>query len=191
MRAKLPILFLLITLASCDLFTTRDPEEPTAPSSSQTPATSPEILFANFKSSIEGKILDNYLACFVDQSFLTKKYSFVAAAGSSVQYPVLTNWGIEAERQYFNNLKSTSTAGSSITLQLSNSVNTPLGDSAIYQVNYTLSVALKDQTLSGDYSGIAQFKIYLDSRNQWVIAHWEDLRKDNSRTWSDLKGRMY
>jgi hypothetical protein len=191
MKKLLLVIILIFSVSSCELFTTRDSEEPTTLSSSQVPATTPDILFSNFKTSIESKIVENYLACFVDPTILQKKYSFIASSGSMAQFPALSNWGLEAERQYFNNIKTISLTGNSISLKLSNKVNTPLGDSAIYQFDYTFSIQTKDQTITGDYKGTAQFKIYLDSRNQWVIVTWEDLRKDDSRSWSDLKGRMY
>ncbi|MDP3582568.1 MAG: hypothetical protein Q8S39_11595, partial [Ignavibacteria bacterium] len=56
-----PILILLVILTSCDMFSTREPELPTTSSSTQVPATTPDILFSNFKSSIEEKIIDNYI----------------------------------------------------------------------------------------------------------------------------------
>jgi hypothetical protein len=182
---------LLVSMASCDLFSTREPELPTTSSSSQIPATTPDILFTNFKSSIESKILDNYLACFADPSFTTKKFIFIASAAATVQFPALNNWGIESERQYFNNLKTISQAGNSIILNMSNQINTSLGDSSIYQVDYALNVTTKDQLITGEYKGTAQFKIYLDKRNQWVIGSWEDIRKSEQKSWSDLKGRLY
>jgi hypothetical protein len=191
MKKLLLASIIIFSVSSCELFTARDSEEPNSLSSSQVPATTPDILFINFKTSIESKIVENYLACFVDQTSLQKKYSFIASSGSMAQFATLSNWGIEAERQYFNNVKTISLAGNSILLKLSNQVNTPLGDSAIYQFDYIFSIQTKDQTIAGDYKGTAQFKIYLDSRNQWVIVSWEDLRKDDGRTWSDLKGRMY
>jgi len=100
------ILILLVGLSSCDLFSTREPELPTTSSITQVPASTPDILFGNFKSSIEEKIIDNYMVCFADPAFSSKKYTFTASAAAFVQYPVLTNWGIESERQYFNNLKT-------------------------------------------------------------------------------------
>ncbi|RJQ59943.1 MAG: hypothetical protein C4517_11725 [Stygiobacter sp.] len=185
------ILILLVGLSSCDLFSTREPELPTTSSITQVPASTPDILFGNFKSSIEEKVIDNYMVCFADPAFSSKKYTFTASAAAFVQYPVLTNWGIESERQYFNNLKTISLNGNSITLSLSKQVNTPLGDSAIYQADYSLTVNTKDQNITGDYKGTVQFKIYLDKRNQWVIGSWEDIRKGDQKSWSDLKGRLY
>ena len=188
---KTAFIFLLIGLASCDLLTTRDSEEPTTSGNNIIPATTPDILFNNFKASLEDKILENYLASFVDGSFLKKSFKYFPSAGSNSQYPALNNWSIESERQYFRNLKSISSQGKSITLSLFNSSNTTFGDSAIYQFEYKLTLVASDQSISGDYTGNTQFKIYLDSRNQWVIVEWNDFRKNNSKSWSDLKGRLY
>jgi len=188
---KIILLLIICVLESCNLFSTREPELPTTSSTSQIPATTPEILFKNFKSSIEEKVVENYLACFVDQAFLNKKFRFVASANSLTQNPALNDWGIEAERQYFNNLKTIALTGNSLNLKLLNLVNTPLGDSAIYQYDYEFQVQTKDESINSTYKGTAQFKINLDKRNQWVITNWQDLSKDNSKTWSDLKGRLY
>lgn len=188
---KYKYLILIIVFNSCNLFSTREPELPTSTSTSQIPATTPEILFTNFRTSIEQKIIENYLACFVDQAFLNKKFKFYASANSLVQNPSLNDWGIEAERQYFNNLKSVSLEGNSLNLTLNNLISTTFGDSAIYQYDYIFNVNSKDASISGVYKGTAQFKINIDKRNQWVITSWQDVSIDNSKTWSDLKGRLY
>jgi len=184
-------LLLVILVSGCDLFTTRSPEQPDTPANSIVPAFSPKILFENLKSSIEQKVLDNYMACFVDSSFLNRKFKFIAASGSVSQYPTLNNWTLESERQYFRWQKAISQSGSSVTLTLSNSFNTQFGDSAEYQFDYDLSLSANDQAISGNYVGIVRFKIFLDSRKQWVIVQWEDSRKSSGQTWSDLKGRSY
>ncbi|MCX7875458.1 MAG: hypothetical protein N2321_04730 [Melioribacteraceae bacterium] len=188
---KIKHLIILTILFGCNFFSTREPELPTSTSTSQIPATTPEILFRNFKSSIEQKAIDNYILCFVDQAFLNKKFKFIASANSLVQNPTLNDWGIESERQYFNNLKSISLEGNSLNLTLNNLINTSFGDSAIYQYDYEFNVNTKDISVTGTYKGTTQFKINLDKRNQWVITSWQDISKDNSKTWSDLKGRLY
>ncbi|MDQ7816794.1 MAG: hypothetical protein RDU14_07170 [Melioribacteraceae bacterium] len=185
------ITFLSAILISCDLLTTRDPEDPDKLGSSNIPATSPQVLLQNLKSSMEEKILENYLACLVDSSFLKKKFQFVPATGSVTQYPVLNIWDLSSERQYFNNLKSNLSQGANISLQFINAVNTPLGDSAIYSLDYTLQITSNNLTFAGQYSGSALLKIFLDSRNQWVIVDWQDIKKENLLCWSDLKGRTY
>jgi len=191
MRIKYLILVLVLFIVSCDLLTTRDPEEPEKLGSNFIPATSPEVLFQNFKSSVEEKIIENYLACLVDSSFLRKKFHFIPAIGSVTQYPVLNNWGYASEKQYFNNFKANLGSGSNVKLNFSNVINTPLGDSAIYIVDYTMQVSSNNITLNGNYIGTAICKIFLDSRNQWVIVEWQDIKRENLACWSDLKGRIY
>ena len=192
MKMKILITFvLLFSMISCDLLTTRDPEKPNTAGNSNIPATTPDILFNNFISSIQNKVLENYLACFVDPTFSNKNFRFFASTGALSQFPSLIVWSVDSERQYFNNMKAISKEGQSISLSLSNVNNTQLGDSAVYQYDYLLSFQANDQNVAGDYQGSAQFKIYLDSRNQWVIAEWYDLRKDNYPSWSELKGRLY
>jgi hypothetical protein len=188
---RLIIILLTLALNGCDLFTTRTPEPPTAPATNSVPATTPDILLSNFQNAVNQKMFDNYFSCLVDSAFLKKRFKFTASAGSSSQYPALTNWNLESEKQYFRNQNTISSAGNSVNLTVSNQLNTQLGDSALYQFDYSLSLLASDQSISGTYQGTVQFKIFLDSRNQWVIVQWDDSRKNNSASWSDLKGRLY
>jgi hypothetical protein len=183
--------FCALILNSCDFLTTRTPEEPIKPGSNFIPSTSPQILFQNLKSSFEEKVLENYLSCLVDSSFLRKNYKFVPAIGSVTHYPILNSFNLGAERQYFSNIKSNLGSGSNITLNYTNIIHTPLGDSAIYSFEYSLQINSNNLTFAGVYSGSALFKIFLDSRNQWVIVEWQDIKKENNSCWSDLKGRTY
>lgn len=192
MRTKIIIsLLLVITFVSCDLFTTRDPESPENPSTNLIPATTPDILFSNLKSSIESKVLEYYLSCFVDQTYLSKDFVFIASGSALTQYPVLSFWNLNSERQYFNNLIANLSEGSSIAISYENQTNSPQGDSSIYSLDYTININSTNAALAGEYKGSAQFKIYLDSRNQWVIVEWLDIKKENYSCWSDLKGKVY
>ena len=186
---KIIFAFLIIGISSCDLLTTRNPEQPDALASNNIPATSPDILFNNLKSSLEEKIVENYMQCFVDQSFLQKEFRFIS---STTQYPILNSWNLDLEKQNFVNLKTRSKTGNSIVLVLSNAVSTQFGDSAIYQIDYNLSLSANDQNLNGVYKGRGEFKIFLDKKNppQWVIVEWRDFAIENALSWSDLKGRL-
>ncbi|MEJ5350278.1 MAG: hypothetical protein WHS65_01670 [Melioribacteraceae bacterium] len=183
------IIIISLLLVSCDIFSTRTPEEPNKPSSSYLTATSPEILFSNFKSSVEEKIIENYISCFVDTSFLKKKFIFIPASGSSAQYPVLNNWTIREEKQYFINLISKLPQGKNIILLIENTQTNLFGDSAVYYFDYALTINSNNQLIGGTFKGTAQFKIFSDSRGQWSIVEWQDIKKENFLCWSDLKGR--
>ncbi|PKL83298.1 MAG: hypothetical protein CVV24_05595 [Ignavibacteriae bacterium HGW-Ignavibacteriae-3] len=188
---KVIVALLVLLVASCDLLTTRNPEQPVTLANANIPATTPDILFDNLKSALEEKVVENYMVCFVDTAFSKKKYRFIPSSGSSSQFPVLNSWNLESERQYFKNQKTVSKAGKSIAFGLSNKLNTQFGDSAIYQFDYNLSIAANDLSISGEYIGTIQFKIALDSRNQWVITEIDDYKKSSFPSWSELKGRLY
>jgi hypothetical protein len=188
---KIIYFLFLLNLFSCDLLTTRNAEQPDTIANSNIPATSPDILFQNLKSSLQEKVLENYMQCFVDSSYSKKKFRYIPSSGSTSQFPVLTNWNLEAERQYFKNQKTISKQGNSITLDLSNQFNTQFGDSAVYQFDYDLNLSANDQSISGEFQGTMQFKISLDSRNQWTIVEMDDFKKNNFQSWSELKGRLY
>jgi hypothetical protein len=187
---KIIIILLTFSLFSCDILNTRPPEQPVTAGNSNIPATSPDILFNNFKSSLHDKILENYTQCFVDQSFPQKDFRFIP---SPTQYSILNNWDIELEKQNFVNLKSRVGTNGTIVLELLNSTTTtPIGDSATYQSDYNLTISANNQSIDGVYKGSGEFKIFLDKRNpqQWVIVEWRDLANGNSLSWSELKGRL-
>ncbi|MBU0559585.1 MAG: hypothetical protein KKG93_08425 [Bacteroidetes bacterium] len=183
------ILFIVIILYGCDLLTTRDPEKPESPRSTFVSATTPELLFNNLKDSFKEKIVENYMACFVDEALSDKKFSFVPSAGSSAQYTILNDWSLSSERQYFLNLRSQVSAKVPIVLDLQNMIANIQSDSAVYQFDYLLSVYINSEVRS--YQGNVQFNIILDSRNFWVVRGWEDIKKQNFSSWSELKGAFH
>ena len=182
------ILILFAFLVSCDIFDTRDPENPDTGRSNNLTATTPDILFSNLINSFSEKIPENYSSCFVDTSFLKRRFNFIPSAGSISQFPSLLQWGPEAEDQYFRNVINLTPVNTPITLSLNNIAENIFGDSAIYQIEYNLIVPFESQMV---YGGTAKFKIFRDSRTQWVIVEWEDIKKEGSSSWSELKGSYY
>ncbi|MBU1101030.1 MAG: hypothetical protein KKA84_11560 [Bacteroidetes bacterium] len=186
------IVFIILTLVtSCDLLNTRDPEDPVIERSSYIVPVSPEILFQNLISSFEEKILENYISCFVDLNYIEKQYRFVPAAGSISQFAELANWSLEAERSYFNNLRTIPGENIPMLLSLYNERSEPIGDSAVYQFDYSLQIPVVDESGSNEYQGSVLFRIYRDSRQQWAIGEWEDIKIEGHISWSELKGRYY
>lgn len=179
----------LISLVSCDLISTREPEIPDTAKSNFVPATTPDLLFANLTNSFKEKIVENYLACFIDPLFLNKEFIFIPSAGSNIQFDIFSDWNIFSERQYFNNVKSASLENTPIILDLTNPVSNIYGDSAIFQYDYSIFLQLENESIS--YKGNCQFNIHNDSRNQWVITRWEDVKSEDFPSWSELKGNYY
>jgi len=188
---KRATIILLLFLSGCDLLTTRDPEPPdNRPSNYLTPSTT-DILLNNFSQSFKDGYVEFYIECLVDPTFLSKKFRFIPSASALQSYPVFNDWTTEGEKQYFNKLRSVIKDNSTVTLSLSNQVFSPQGDSATVSADYHLFFNSKDTNFPSDYQGFLLFKLFLDKRNQWVIVEWQDIKKENYNSWSELKGRLY
>jgi hypothetical protein len=181
------IIILLISTAACDLLDTREPETPNVGGNTFVTPTTPDILFHNLAEAFQDKILENYMACFVDAAFTEKQFKFVPSAGSISQFE---DWNLESERSYFNNLRTVPGDGIPITLTLTNEISNTSSDSAVYQFDYSLIVPIAGQQENNTYRGKALFRIYQNS-NQWSIGEWEDIKIDDFPSWSELKGRYY
>ncbi|MEN8193407.1 MAG: hypothetical protein ABFS12_11365 [Bacteroidota bacterium] len=185
------IIISLLLFSGCDLFTNRDPEKPDSARSNYLPATTYDILFSNLKNSLQEKVLENYMACFVDQSFIGVPFVFYASSDAIAKFPTLNDWNLDSERQYFNNLINSTTPKTPIILNLQNEIKNAMGDSAVFQYDYILTLSPTNENIPSVFKGNLKFFIYLDSRNQWAIGRWEDIALDENPTWSELKGAMY
>ena len=191
MRSKsinILIVLLLSLSAGCDIFTTRDPEDPDSGRSSSLPATTPNQLFENFRLALQDKTVDNYMRLFPDDLSSEIAFEFIPSAGAISKYPSLSQWSLNSERLYFNNVAVATLQGEGILLTQSelNSITTV--DSAVYQFDYTLIVPFVEEEITETYKGRAEYIIKLNSSNEWVIAQWEDIEVENYPSWSELKG---
>lgn len=190
MKIKIALILLMFFISSCDLFSTRDEETPKNIGSTFVPPTTPQLLFENLKNSLSEKVLENYMASFVDTAFLSSGFKYIASSGAEATFQTLADWNLSSERIYINNVFS-SVQSSRISLSLLNENSTPQGDSALYFYDYTLSVPTNNPELPTAYQGSVEFTIKLDSRNQWVITKWRDIQMDDLPSWSELRGRFY
>ena len=190
------IIGLILTIASCGLFSPRDPESPDTGKSSYVPPTSPDIVITNFIASLKEKNTENYIACFTMKvTSDSKEFVFIPSNEASSLYPqVFDSWGIINERQYFVSMITKLLNEFSPDLQLSNSrfdVITP--DSAIYISDYYLYVNHNITTYTNKAQGTLQFSLIHRSDGLWSINQWYDFKPavDTLKiTWSVLKAQF-
>lgn len=180
-----------IAFSSCDMFSTRPSEEPESPRTNYNIATTPDILIQNLKDSFRDKVPENYLACFIDSSFSDKNFVFLPSAESISRYPFLTDWSLQGERSYFINLVNSVDRNSPIILSFEREEKNFSGDSTIYSSQYSLSIPVIDDQRPKYYQGELRFTMIRDSRLQWVIYRWEDIKDKDFLSWSDLKGTYF
>ena len=184
-------IFLLFAVVSCDIFNTRDAEPPDQARSNFIPATSPEILIQNLISSFAEKDVVNYQNTFAAASS-GRLFTFVPSGSAlSIYQDVWANWNIDAEVQYFNNVKSTvpDDLPISLTLSISPESFSILGDSLKYSSEYFISVP----QLNGDpliFKGNVEFSM-INSNTVWLLYYWKDNAIEDNPSWSDLKGSVY
>lgn len=189
---NLKYLFLSLLIFGCDIFTTREPENPVQTRNTWIPSTTVDILIQNLKNSLSEKSTENYLRCFIDSSLTGKNFSFLPATESYATYSSLfANWNIQNERIYFENLKSKIKENGSITLSIFNEDRgTIQGDSVNYSASYLLIVDHSIENISKEFHGHLQFTLFRNIKGEWSILRWKDSKRSEYLTWSDLKGRF-
>jgi hypothetical protein len=192
MRKFLLLPFLSFLLISCNLFTTRDAEDPDQNRSNYQTPYSASTVIENLKNSLSDKNVQNYLSCFVDTLFADQVYLFSATSEALLLYQ-MQGWGVIEESGYFNAIITKVPKDFPISLTLTDTVYSSLGgDSLIYSASYFLNVPFQ----SGDpyplnYSGILEFKLLRDDRSIWAIYFWKDTKSQTLPSWSELKGSFY
>lgn len=189
---KLIFIIASFFISGCDLFTTRDAEPPQNPRSDYQIAFTPEILISNLINSLKDKNIENYLSSLSDSSFTNRIFSFSPSSEALSQFPALgDDWTKTNESQYFKNLIAKIPDELPITLSLSNSTSSSHGDSVTYVASYSLNVPIVDVTVPSNYQGELIFELIRDSRSVWTVYFWRDIKRSDSPSWSELKGRFY
>lgn len=192
MLRKYKILFVVFfALSAFILGCLREAETPVDPRSTFIPPTSPQYVIVNLQSAILEKNINNYLLCFVDTNFSSKKFTFLAEVSAISQYPVLKFWNFTNERYYITALISATPTQSSSNLFLSNTNMIQTSDSAVYDADYLLYFDHTRQNVPKTVRGKLRFIIAPDSRNLWSIHTWTDYKAtENDTTWSILKANF-
>lgn len=193
MQRKFNYIFALVFIYvyGCGLFDTRDVQPPSENRSTFNQPTSPDIVLANLNFAIAEKNLDNYLKCFVDSNFSTRRFKFFPDALAQSQYPVFLNWTLNNERAYYSNLIVFTNPNASSNLFLSNiSMNTGI-DSAIIDSDYLLVYDHNKLNIAKVLKGKLRFIMGTDIRSFWSIHSWYDfIDNNNDTTWSVLKANF-
>lgn len=185
---------ILLPLSACDLFTTRNAENPDQTRSNFQPPVEPAIVIENLKSSLSDKNVQNYIACFVDTIFANQTYNFSASSEAISLYQIFVQgWGLNEERRYFSSVTNRVPVDFPISLSLSNENYSSLsGDSLVYSATYSLNLPVSSSDpVPQNYAGNLQFNMLRDSRSEWVIYYWKDTKSESLPSWSELKGSFY
>lgn len=189
-RINIVILFALL-FGGCELFGLRSVETPTEPRSTFTPPTTPDIVLTNLVNAITDKDINNYLQCLVDTSLTLKRFAYTADIASQIRYPIFQNWQLSNEKNYYYNLLSLTSSGSTSMLFVSTVNTNTYSDSAIYDMEYLLRFDHQKTTVAKTLTGKLRFIMVINSKNLWAISRWIDFKSaDTDTTWSVLKANF-
>ena len=189
---NLVIILLLFLAVRCDIFETRDAESPDQARSNYQPATSPEILIQNLIDSFADKDVVNYQNTFVTD-LSNRIFTFVPSSTALSRFQNLwPTWNIDAEVQYFNNMKTSVPDELPVLLSglsLSPESFSIFGDSLKYNSEYFISVPqINSEPLI--FQGNLELSM-INVSTVWLVYFWKDNAIEDNPSWSDLKGSVY
>ncbi len=187
---KNALLLAALVLSSCDIFDTREPEQPSQSNCFTQPPTRPLIAVGNLESAVVQKCPDNYGLVFSPSSG-TRPFVFVPSTEGQEQYSaVFASWRSEDELSYFRNLvaKGRTNGFSSLFLVPTDSLIT--ADSVMYSFDYTLTFEHTEPGFPSTARGNMQLTLAPDATNFWMIVRWSDFKTTADITWSLFKGKF-
>ena len=178
-----------IILQACDIFESREPENPNETKSSYRVPVEPTDVIENLKNSFKDRNSNDYKKNFSSGSPLVdRNFYFVPSNNVINNFP--TDWTIAQEFQYFNNLVIRVPQDIPITLTFSDEQYELQADSSVYSAKYFISVPVQN-SVSIIYEGNLRFIMTTDINSAWVIYYWEDIATQASKSWSELKFEFY
>lgn len=192
---QLYIILPCLLLLSCNLFNTRDPENPVSENQTLPAAYSQEILFSNFKTSIEQKNVQEYEKLFSDSATHPRRFLFIPNQSSGARYAaVFSSWNRTMELEYFRNAVSAVGSSSAIQFQITSGpqIITYQSDSAHYTFDYVLFVPHnRTDVKTRQFAGRCEIMMSPEKNNPiWKIYRWIDFETKKDSSWSELKGQF-
>jgi hypothetical protein len=187
--AKILSLSVLLIVQSCDLFQSREPENPSETKSSYRVPVEPTDVIENLKNSFKDKNSYDYKKNFSSGSPLVDRdFYFIPSSNVATSFPA--DWNISQEFQYFNNMVIRVPNEIPIQLSFTNEEYDLQADSAIYAAEYSISVPVQNAA-PVLYEGNLRFIMVTDRNSAWVIYYWSDIAKQGFKSWSELKIEFY
>jgi len=187
---KISPLILIFILVGCDIFEVRNPESPTDPKSGYSVPVEPKDVIQNIINSFRDRNANDYRKNFASGPPIVDQDFFFSPSGNVLSsFP--TDWTVEQEFQYFNNLVTRTPQDIPITVIFSNEFYDVRADSSIYSAEYSISVPVLNLE-PNFYEGSVKFTMITeDVTDTWVIYFWEDIAKVGAKSWSELKIEFY
>ncbi|HYM19412.1 MAG TPA: hypothetical protein VEW28_00235 [Candidatus Kapabacteria bacterium] len=205
MRNVIFIALLCASLASCDLFTTRNPESPDLGTTFiWTPAATPNTLLDNFTGALSAVDPTNYARCFLSSQdtvagTATVTYTFTPRAGlDPASKSLFDSWTMQSEQNFLTKLHASLVANPQIAITISNlTIDQSNASNAAISADYLALLPLPtNSTLPDSIKGTLKFQMMLvttpEGTKEWRVVNWTDLASASAgvKTFTDLKVQL-
>jgi hypothetical protein len=175
------ITLLVLPLAGCDLFLPRVPEPPVADAGTYRQPDAPGFVVENMVFAIAELNTGNY------RRSLAADFRYEASAAARERDPILDQWSMVQEEQYFSTLVASARDRTGHVLRLSDAVESYVDDNTFqYDAAYHLTVNHGRVGAQTDYHGRLLWEMVREE-GLWRIRTWIDREEGSQPTWSDLR----
>jgi len=193
--SQLYIVLVCTLLLSCNLFDTRDAENPVSGNQTLQTAFSKEILYGNFILAFKQKNIQEYGKLFADTVTHVQSFTFIPTQSSGARYSsVFMSWNKNSETEYFGNAISAVGISSSIEFIVTSvpQIIAREPDSAQYTFTYTLFIPHNRSDVKlQQFEGRCEITMSPGKDNPiWKIYRWIDYETKKDSSWSELKGQF-
>ena len=171
-------------VAGCDLFSTRDAEEPGDTTDLCGPAVSSDQVMSVLDCAFQFHLPENYL-----ELFSAEDYEFIPDGAALSNHQDLLPWGYEEEAAHIRRLFSAQVVppDSLVWVVFEEEDVLEWGDSASYLENYTLHVGHILEGVPRDAIGRVELTVDRTIDGTWVIRKWRDEAIGLEATWSEIR----
>jgi hypothetical protein len=176
----------LLLTAGCDLFTTRDPEDPISGGTPAEIATSPDEVMDRLQASVQLRDPELYMIV-IDDEF---RYEATPSAYEDVLF--FAQWGVDDEDRFIRQLLSPGIlpADSTAEWNFEEVDRTEWGDSVLFRESYRLEVHMTLTELPQVYEGLAQLLLWRGDDGGWRIRRWLDDSGGDAPSMSRLRAAL-
>ncbi len=178
-------LLLAATLAACDVFAPRSPEDPINEAGTFTQPDTPDLVVDNLQAAIAEMNTANY------RRSLGEDLAFEPTALAKARDPSLwASWSRTEEVSYFTTLAEAARQSAGHLLRLEDTT-TELGDTHFtLDAAYVLIVQHRRPDVPDTLQGRLIWEIEQGDDGLWSLRRWTDQELGNSPSWSDLKAEF-
>ncbi len=182
-RVVLYFLTVVLLMNGCDLFSTRDPEDPANGPDISEIALSPEEVYIRLSESIQQRNPELHLVVIHDE------FTYEASPAAYENPAFFLTWDYYSEDNFIRRLVATGLLPSDSTAGLTfTTVDENLwADSARFKHNYTLEIHTTREDLPVLYEGLLEIKMVRDLDGGWKILYMLDDAGGSNATMSRLR----